>query len=257
MPTYRDRGIVLRIRPVRDADRYYTIFTENHGKISVLAKGSRRGRSKLSPHMAGFGVVDLMIARGRLIDRLAGASLSRPFNGILTSLPGTAVAQSLLLAVDDLTRRELPEERIFRLLSSFLETLDGASSRPEAGGMVFAAAAVKLLDILGFAPELAACVRCRRKLPPETNYLNFLRGGLECSPCRGQQSMAVEAETAAALRLMRREDLSAAASLPVGGSAEKQINAVVMRLLSGHLEERFAALNYLKSVGQAVSAAKS
>jgi DNA repair protein RecO (recombination protein O) len=258
MPTYRDRGIVLKIRPVRDADRYYTIFTENHGKITVLAKGSRRGRSKMSPHLAGFGVVDLMIARGRLIDRLAGASLSRPFNGILASLPGTAIAQSLLLAVDDMTRRELSEERIFRLLSSFLETLDAAaSSRPAAGDMAFAAAAIKLLDILGFAPELSACVRCRRKLTSEASYLNFMRGGLECAACRGQQSMPVTAETASALRLMRRDDLSTVVFLPVSDPAARQISSVVERLLVGHLEERFAALNYLKSVGPAAASAKS
>jgi DNA repair protein RecO (recombination protein O) len=258
MPTYRDRGIVLKIRPVRDADRYYTIFTENHGKISVLAKGSRRGRSKMSPHLAGFGVVDLMIARGRLIDRLAGASLSRSFNGILDSLSQTSLAQSLLLAVDDLTRRELPEERVFRLLSSFLETLGrGYAMEPAAGEMIFAATAIKLLDILGFAPELAACVRCRRSLSPDASFLNAGRGGLECAVCKSPQSLPVTAETASALRLMRREELSVVRSLPVGTRAARQISSVIECLLSGHLEDRFAALNYLKLVGETAASAKS
>jgi DNA repair protein RecO (recombination protein O) len=258
MPTYRDRGIVLKIRPVRDADRYYTIFTENHGKISVLAKGSRRGRSKMSSHLAGFGVVDLMIARGRLIDRLAGASLSRSFNGILDSLSQTSLAQSLLLAVDDLTRRELPEERVFRLLSSFLETLGKAGTlEPDAGEMIFAATAIKLLDILGFAPELAACVRCRRSLSSDASFLNAGRGGLECAICRSPHSLPVTVETASALRMMRREELSVVRSLSVGARAARQISLVIECLLSGHLEDRFAALNYLKLVGATAAAVKS
>jgi DNA repair protein RecO (recombination protein O) len=63
MATYRDKGIVLRSKTLRDADRHYVIFTERHGKVLILAKGSRRGKSKMSPHLGSFGVVDIMIAR--------------------------------------------------------------------------------------------------------------------------------------------------------------------------------------------------
>ncbi|HSD12623.1 MAG TPA: DNA repair protein RecO, partial [Patescibacteria group bacterium] len=149
MATYRDKGIVLRTRTLRDADRHYAIFTERHGKVLILAKGSRRGKSKMAPHLGSFGVVDLMIAKGRVIDRLAGADLVRPYRTLMDSLEKTALAQGVLLTVDAMTKRELPEERVFALLAEWFAALD-ACAAPESGRrhLLFDAAVARLMDIL-------------------------------------------------------------------------------------------------------------
>jgi len=250
MPTYRDRGVVLKTRPIRDADRHYTIFTENHGKILVLAKGSRRGRSKMSPHLASFGVVDLMIARGRVIDRLAGAGLVRSFDRVLSALAAASVAQSFLLTVDALTKRELPEERVFRLIHELLAALDGSDDgRPRSdAGLLFGSAVLKLLDILGFAPELGSCIRCRRPLEGDRLAMNTARGGVECGACRGPNSLIIASETLETLRAMRRDEFSAVGSLPAGDRARHQVGLIVELLLAGHADDRLAALGYMKAV---------
>ncbi len=250
MPTYRDRGFVLKMRPIRDADRHYTIFTEDHGKISVLAKGSRRGRSKMSPHLAAFGLVDLMIARGRVIDRLAGAGMTRAFDGVFSDLTAVSVAQSFLLTVDSLTKRELPEDRVFRLIHGLLDALD----RPEplrdgpTAGLIFSAAVIKLLDILGFAPELGYCIRCRRTPVGEVQAMNIARGGLECASCRGRDSLILTAGTLENLRSLRAAELSAVRALPVSDRSRRQIGLITELLLAGHADDRLAVLGYMKSV---------
>lgn len=248
MPTYRDRGIVLKIQPLRDADRRYAIFTEHHGKISVLAQGTRRGKSKLSPHLAVFGVVDLMVARGRRWDRLAGAAAAQAFNGILESLPKTAVAQSFLLTVNALTKPELQEDRIFRLLVEFLAAVE-RSVTPTAGGRsaIFDAAALKLLGILGFAPEFDVCVHCRGEIGAVACGLSIHRGGLECPACRDRLSLPLSVAAVAALRALRREPLTVCPS-DWSPNQATEVRRAVDALLCHHLEERFAALAYLKAV---------
>jgi DNA repair protein RecO (recombination protein O) len=251
MPTYRDRGIVLRTRPVRDADRTYTIYTADHGKITVLAQGTRRGKSKLSPHLGSFGVVDIMVAKGRRIDRLAGACLARRFSGLPDSLPKAVTAQSFLLTVDSLTRRELPESRIFSLLVDFFEALDGWSA-PEAvfSGRhpVYDGAALKLLDILGFAPELDVCVRCRRELPAAGNALNALRGGIECSACRTAPKETLSPGVVEALRLMRRSRLASADLAALPPEVASPAGELIEALLIGHLEDDVRTLRFLRQL---------
>ncbi len=249
MPTYRDRGVVLRTRTLRDADRHYIIYTETHGKIVVLAKGSRRGKSKMSPHLALFGVVDLMIAKGRVIDRLAGASLAKPYRSVITSLSKTALSQVFLHAVDALVKRELPDDRVFLLIEEFLHAIDSAPE-PEQGsrGLAFDAAAARLLDLLGFALELRECVRCRTQLVPEGNSINFMLGGVECNNCRDPFSGEVSAEAIKAMRYFRTEPIAASASLRIPHSACREIIFLTDLLLTTHLEGRFHALNYLKAV---------
>jgi len=250
MPTYREKGIVLASKDLRDADRHYTIFTEGRGKIVVLAKGSRKGRSKMAPHMGAFGVVDLMVAQGRIIDRLAGASLSQAHGGIHASLEKMALAQGMLLAADALIKRELPDERIFSLLAEFLGILDGlpGTSLGNGRGVLFDASLVKLLDLLGFGLELDECVACRSRLVPQGNALSILRGGIECASCKDPVSMTVSDAVIKALRYFRSEPLRAVPLLRLSSRLRRELAFVIELLLTNHLESRFAALHYVRAV---------
>lgn len=249
MATYRDTGIVLRTKAVRETDRHYSVFTKTHGKVVLLAKGTRKTKSKMSPHMASVGVVDIMVAKGKVMDRLAGADLVRSYRRIPASLERTAHAQGLLLAVDALTRRELPEPRIFDLAVSYLDALDDERwSAPSGRSLLFDAAAVKLLAVLGFGLELEACVGCRTPLVPEGNALNILRGGMECSSCRRPVSVPVGDGTIKTLRLFGSEPFATVAKLALDEATRRQVVFVVDLLLTTQLESAFGALRYLRSV---------
>ncbi len=249
MATYRDKGIVLRTRTLRDADRHYAIFTERHGKVLILAKGSRRGKSKMAPHLGSFGVVDLMIAKGRIIDRLAGADLVRPFRTLMGSLEKTALAQGVLLTVDAMTKRELPEERVFALLAEWFAALDACAAL-ESGRrhLLFDAAVARLMEILGFGIDLRACVRCRRPLVPEGNAVNVVQGGIECALCKDPAAASVSADAIKALRFLRAEPFDAVPNLRLEGRVRREVGFITDLLLVTHLEERFNALQYMKAV---------
>jgi DNA repair protein RecO (recombination protein O) len=249
MPYYRDKAIVLRVRGLRDHDRHYTVFTAEHGKATLLAKGLRKTRSKMSPHMATFGVVEVMIARGKYFDRLAGASLTESHRAILDSLERMAVTQAFFLAVDGLTRKEYPEPRIFNLLNDFLQTL---ADLPEwalaSRTIVFDAAVLKLLDILGHGLELDVCVSCRKKFAFDGNAMNILRGGVECRDCRGGASSPLAGDTIKALRFLRFASLRAAPALRMGQPIRQQVAFFTDILLTSHLEARFDPLRYMSSL---------
>lgn len=249
MATYRDKGIVLRTKTLRDADRHYVVFTERHGKILLLAKGSRRGKSKMSPHLGSFGVVDLMVAKGRVVDRLAGAGLSTAYKSIIGSLEKAALAQGFLLAVDAMTKRELPEERVFELLTEWLAALD-ACPPPEPGRrhVLFDAAIGRLTDLLGFGIDLHACVRCRAALVPDGNAVDVVAGGIVCASCRDPLAASVSADTIKALRYLRGGPLATVPNLRLPLRATREVSFVTDLLLTTHLEDRFGALKYLRAV---------
>lgn len=249
MPTSRENAVVLKAKTLRDADRHYTLFTERRGKIVVLAKGSRRSKSKMASHLSPFGVVDVMIAKGRIIDRLAGASLVKSCRAILSSLPRTSLAQGFLLAVDALTKRDLPDERTYRLIVEFLEAIDEGDEPSDMGrALAFDAGIARLLDGLGFGLELQECVSCREQLVPEGNALNVLRGGLECSGCRNPLSSPVSVDAIKTLRFFRREPISSAAFLRLSPQTGREVAFLTDLLLTSHLEGRFHALHYMKAV---------
>jgi DNA repair protein RecO (recombination protein O) len=225
------------------------LYTETRGKVTVLAKGSRRGKSKMAPHLASFGVVDVMIAKGRLIDRLAGAALVRPYRETRGSLARTALAQSFLLAVDALVKRDLPDVRTFRLITEALDAIDsGPEPEDDRRSLMFDAAVARLLDNLGFALELRDCVACRQPLVPEGNALNILRGGMECADCRAPLSTLISTEAIKALRYFRSEPIAAAAQLRLAPATAREVSFFTDLLLTNHLEGRFHALQYIRAV---------
>ncbi|MEY4723198.1 MAG: hypothetical protein RLZZ324_711 [Candidatus Parcubacteria bacterium] len=250
MATYRDQAVVLRSKTIRDADRHYVLFTRERGKVTVLAKGARKGKGKLGPHLSHFGVVDVMVAKGRVIDRLAGASLVQPHKGIILSLSRTALAQGFLLAVDALVRRDLPDERLYGLVCEFLDAIESGPEPMEGErGLAFDAGIARLFDLLGHGIELQECVRCRSTLVPEGNALNLHRGGMECASCRDPLATPISAETIKALRFFRSESVGMTAVLRLPLSVRREVGFVTDLLLSTQIENRFHALKYMKAVG--------
>lgn len=249
MPTFRDKGIVLRTKSLRDADRHYIVFTRDHGKVLLLAKGSRKGKSKMSPHLAGFGVVDVMVAKGKIVDRLAGADLTTAYRDVFGSLEKTALAQGVLLAVDAMTRRDLPDERIFALLTDWFDALNGSIVPVDARSPLFDAAVYRLMDLLGFGFDLHRCVQCRVALVPEGNAISAAHGGIECADCREPVSQPISAEAIKALRFLRGGPLQHVPLLRLEPRHRREVGFVTDLLLATHLEDRFSALRYLRAVG--------
>ena len=53
----KDVGFVVKRINLGEADRFVTIFTQNNGKIEVLAKGVRKITSKRSSHIELLNLV--------------------------------------------------------------------------------------------------------------------------------------------------------------------------------------------------------
>ncbi|MDP1629662.1 MAG: DNA repair protein RecO, partial [bacterium] len=62
MTVYQTEGIVLKKEDAGEADRRFLIFTENYGKIEVLAKGARKIKAKLAGHLENFNHSHLMLS---------------------------------------------------------------------------------------------------------------------------------------------------------------------------------------------------
>lgn len=65
MTPIRTKAIVLRRTNYGEADRILQLLTPDHGKMSVIAKGVRREKSKLAGGIELFAVCDIAVITGR------------------------------------------------------------------------------------------------------------------------------------------------------------------------------------------------
>ena len=93
-------GLVLRRTNYGEADRILSVITPE-GKVSVIAKGVRKARSKLAGAVEMFTVSELMIHFGRgEMGTLTGAKMVRHFSALIRDLGRLELASEFLKKVD-------------------------------------------------------------------------------------------------------------------------------------------------------------
>lgn len=76
MPSYQTTGLVIGRTNFGESDRIIRFITPDYGKISAVARGVRKIKSRLAGHLEPLGTVMLSLTTGRSnIDVITGARL--------------------------------------------------------------------------------------------------------------------------------------------------------------------------------------
>jgi len=189
MSYIRDTAIVLKQTPYREHDARVVLFGRMSGKLSAVARGLKRPHAKQSGHLEPFSEIEVMIAKGASFDKLAVARVASPRLQLRKRLSSLAIAGSFFDLVERLTRPDSRDEMLYALLVEMLNVADGLEHDPSAvrGRLLLNAATLKLLDLLGYALHLDACVVCGESLRDPVMFAASA-GGLLCEPCaRGKR----------------------------------------------------------------------
>jgi DNA repair protein RecO (recombination protein O) len=176
----KTEAIVLRSIRYGEADRILHLYTPHHGRISAIAKGVRRSRSRFGARLEPFFHVRAMLHEGRSelltvtgVDTIATHAALRDRAATLDCAARACDAVSRLFETGD------PHPEVFRLLANELALLSGDGSHASvSNGLAFR---MKLLLAAGIVPHLAACASCG-----ETEHLqgfSAAAGGIVCNSC--------------------------------------------------------------------------
>lgn len=143
---FKTEGVILARKNFGEADRILTIYTKDHGKISAIAKGVRRPRSKKAGHLELGNWCKVFVAKGKNIDLLTEVEVKRAFGIAEFAEKKANKIYHLLEIVDILTPHNQKNLRVFSLLVSFLKK----TSKGEDFNLVSSAFKTKLLSTLGF-----------------------------------------------------------------------------------------------------------
>lgn len=170
-------GIVLYTADWKDSSRIVDLFTREHGRLTFLAKGVRRPKSRFVNLTEPFveGVFNLQSGRSTYYLKegvLYNAHL--PMRRDIARLTSATYLCELVRLV--LIEAE-PDEAVFYLLQAGLEALSQADR--EGLPRVLAAFLLKLSSFLGFRPTFSRCVVCGGPLD-DSGIFNLTEGGMCC-----------------------------------------------------------------------------
>ena len=116
MATFKTAAVSLKTAPFAEADKLVTLFTREHGKIKVIAKGARRVPSRLAGRVEPFSYGEYFIARGRNLHILSQAVLFETFQFVRESESILPSALFMLKLVHSGTAEGQRNSELFDLL---------------------------------------------------------------------------------------------------------------------------------------------
>jgi DNA repair protein RecO (recombination protein O) len=178
--TLRTEAIVLRSMRYGEADRILHLYTPHHGRVSAIAKGVRRSKSRFGGRLEPFFHVRALLYEGRSdlltvtgADTVAAHPRLRERAGSLDAAARAGDAVARLFEAGD------PHPEVFNLLANELALLDADEAHARLGNQL--AFRAKLLLAAGLAPQLSACASCGE--PEHVSGFSGAAGGVVCNAC--------------------------------------------------------------------------
>ncbi len=184
--TRHSSAIILNRSAYRESDSLVTVYTKDYGKMSLVARGTKKIQSKLAGHLEPLNLVDILIIKGKGFDYIGSALATNTFLNIKDNLNKLYFSGRAIYWFNRLIKDDQSDERLFLLLYRWLDVLDNYSSEEftkENGELYFSFFAFKFLAELGYRPEMHECLSCREKVKPGSNHFNLKNGGLVCTEC--------------------------------------------------------------------------
>jgi DNA repair protein RecO (recombination protein O) len=190
--SYKTRGIVLRARPLGEADRIIRLFTREHGKLDAVAKGVRRAKSHFAGRLEFGNECDLQMHHGRSLDVIVTADIVYSPWERLVEPERFTVAQLVAELIDAFCEPDLAQPDVYELLSGMLAAI-AASDDPRSLVPRFS---LRLLSSLGIEPPIDTCVRCGKPFDTDRAWVDARAGGFIGASCRESWRELIELDAA-------------------------------------------------------------
>lgn len=237
MLSEKSLAIVLRVVEFSETSCVLTLFTQEFGKISALAKGARRPKSPFESALDLLAVCRIVFLHksSDALDLLTEAKLERRFRAATRDLSRLYAGYYVAELLNELTDASDPHPELYQEADATLLALD-QQGEVDATVLRFEMTALRLL---GHLPMLDACVVCGAGLAgPGRVAFGLLAGGTLCGRCRvGQrQIVSVSSEVMDTLRRFSAEGDGAGLrhaeiARPVRGELRGVLNRYLCNLL--------------------------
>lgn len=178
MKLLKTRALVLRSRPLGERDRLLTLLTRERGKLSAVAPGARKVKSKLAAGVDYFTCGVFLLYRGRSLYTVNQLEIETSFAQIRGNIKAYACGMYLCELVAKLVEEGQPVPSIFNLLLKCLSCLNEENVDGEILARFFE---LKLLSLLGYRPHLTGCLHCGDESGPF--FWDNKEGAIFCKRC--------------------------------------------------------------------------
>ena len=194
----KTEAFVLRNRKMNESDSLLHLFSRKLGRISAVAKGARRSRSRFLAGVQPFVYSDFVLYSGRNLYTVNHVEPLRTFYSLREDYGKLSVASYMMELAEAEINEGQKNHRLFQLLGKGLTLTSCLENTPHALVRSFE---LQFVQLAGYEPQLNHCLECSLWEDHGTHWFSVRMGGVLCDKCRHMDPAAFPL-TLTCLRLM-------------------------------------------------------
>ena len=199
---YRTQGFILSKNDLREADRIYSVFTKDFGRLEILGRAIRKIKSKLRSGAELFYLSEIEFIQGKNYKTLTDALIIEKFKNIRKNLKKLRTAYQIAETLDGLIKGTERDDEIYGLLNEVFDKLNKCLSFTMNYKLLYYYFFWNLVSILGYQIDLHNCAVCRKRLSSSALYFDPSSGIVCCS----ETKIGISCEVVKILRIILQKD---------------------------------------------------
>lgn len=214
---YKTRIFAFRKSDTNEADRVFSVFSDEYGRMDLFAKAIRKSVSKLRGGIDVFSFSEAEFIQGKNRKTLTDARAFQKFAGIRQNVYKFAVANRIARVIDSFIKGEEKDGKLFCLLEEVFNKLDNLSNPKARAEFLYYYFLWNFLTLQGYGPEVVNCISCKKRITPGKIYFSYKEGGVICKECSppGAPIQELNSDIIKTLRIILERDWSTLAKLKV------------------------------------------
>ncbi|MEK7540730.1 MAG: DNA repair protein RecO [Patescibacteria group bacterium] len=180
---YRTQGFIFKKKDIFEADRVFSIFTYDFGRLEIFGKAIRKITSKLRKGTEIFSLSEIDFIQGKNRKTLTNTITIEKFRNIMQDPARLKISYKISEILDNFIKGQEKDESIFTLLKETLNKLNNSNLQASGVQLIYYYFLWNFLSIIGYHPETQKCVVCGLKLNPYLLYFSNKDGGTICKNC--------------------------------------------------------------------------
>lgn len=216
-PELESDALVLNCRDHGESDKIITLLTKNSGKFNGIAKGANRSKKRFVNKLELFSFLHITYQDSRTggLSFIKEADLHTSFlrlrNDYNRYAAASIIQEILLYGVGE----KEPDHQVFNLTLWAFHQLDRDKHQANTLYLYL----IRLFDLLGYRPDLSACLECGNSRISGGFAFNHATGGLICDHCQIAGSPTLTPLSAGTINILKK-----AMHLPLDQLARLQLS---------------------------------
>jgi DNA repair protein RecO (recombination protein O) len=240
-------AIVLKTIPYGDTSVIARMFTEDQGKVTILAKGAWRPKNNAGALLEPMNHIHLQYyhKNSREIQVLKDGGFTQQFSNLRKELSKVIVGLTIVEMMDKSTMDNNPFPILYRLGWRVLEKLNDEKQNI---WLVFVFFLYQLSLRLGFLPNIKKCSKCNADLI--SGCFDNYTGELICVNCSTQSKISLDENSLSALQKLEGLHLDDLQTLSINMQGITNSIQFLDLFISFHLEglKKLQSMTMLKQI---------